>query len=114
MLASNAKATVCVSLIQVGVTVFGVLVAAASQKAARMSGRAQVFSSEFLMDLSLWLLALPLVWITLVTVARSRPQISDDTKRAFFLSGFLLLVTLLAFVLYAAVWPWTMPMAGQG
>ena len=112
MLAVNTKATVYVSLVQVGVTVFGVLAAATSQKVAGLSGRAPVLSNEFLMDLSLWLLALPLLWIIVVTAARNRSEISDNTKRALFLSGFFLLVALLGLVGYVAICPWTIPMQG--
>jgi hypothetical protein len=105
----TAKSTVYVSLVQVAVTVFGVLAAATSQKIATVLGRQEVFSSELLMDLGLILLVLPLAWIVVVSAARVRSEISDATKRSLLISGFLVLGLLVLWAGYAAVLPWTMP-----
>jgi hypothetical protein len=113
MFALTAKSTVYVSLVQVAVTVFGVLAAATSQKAASVLGRQEIFSSELLMDLGLVLLVLPLVWIIAVSTVRVRGEISDGTKRSLSVSGFLLLALLVLWAGYAAVLPWTMPRTPQ-
>ena len=109
----TVKSTVYLSLVQVTVTVFGILTAATSQKIASVSGRVQFFSSELLMDIGLVLLSLPLIWITLASTVRLSSHIPDDAKRSFFVSGLLLLGILVVLASYGVVRPWTMPMAPE-
>jgi len=113
MFAFTAKSTVYISLYQVGVTVFGVLMAATSQRVASVAGHLEVYSNELLMDLGLAVMVLPLVWISLVSAVRIRDKVSDTTKRSVFAAGFFLLVALIVLAGYAAIRPWTTPMALQ-
>ena len=113
MPALSVKSTVYVSLVQVAITVFGVLAAATSQKVASVVGHEQVFTNDMLMDLSLAFLLLPLVWITVMSVVRIRGDVSDDMKRSMFVSGFLLLALLFLWGACATMAPWTAPMAPQ-
>jgi hypothetical protein len=109
----TAKTTVYVSLVQVGITVFGILAAATSQKVASLFGRVEVFSSELLMDLGLVSLCVPLLWIIVVSVVRVRREVSDGLRRALFISGFLLLALLVLWAACATMLPWTMPRAPE-
>lgn len=113
MPALSVKSTVYVSLVQVAITVFGVLAAATSQKVASVVGHEEVFTSDMLMDLSLVFLLLPLLWITVVSAVRIRADISDQMKRSLFVSGFVLLGLLFLWAACATVVPWTAPMAPQ-
>ena len=113
MLALSAKSTVYVSLVQVAITVFGVLAAATSQKVASVTGHQEIFTNDMLMDLSLVFLLLPLVWITVVSAVRIRGDVSDDMKRLLFVSGFVLLGLLVVWAACATVVPWTAPLTPQ-
>lgn len=115
MLAISAKNTVKLSLVQVAVTVFGVLAAGTSQKVAAVCfGHIEVFSLDLLMDAALALLFMPLIWITAMSAVGARNTVSDEAKQSFFTLGFVLLVVLLVLAAYASIRPWTMPVAPNG
>jgi len=99
---------VLVAMAQVAVIVGGVLGAGLTQRLLRASlpGTAFAESVGFLVNRGVWLLALPLIWITAVAVIRRRETASDEAKSLAFSSGLAVIAALLLLFGYVLVQAW--------
>ncbi len=94
-----------VAIMQVGVIVAGVLAAGLWHKAATADGILIPFPVAFLYSYGSVGFVIPLAWIVVALLLRSRPEVSDEMKRLVFWFGVLVLIALITFVIYANVSP---------
>ena len=106
MLIFTAQNAVIVALLQLGVIVFGILAAGASQKIAESLGLPVPISTVLLMDYGLALLPAPLAWIFAALRLKNQSAIPEARKKAAFASGILLLVILFLLVVASVAGPW--------
>ena len=116
MLVFTIPNAIRLALMQVGVIVAGILAAGIGYHAVNEIGGSMPVSTVFLVHFGLWLLALPLSWITVATRLQRNPESSDRSRTATFLCGILALVLLTLLAVYSAVAPWAqgdlLPRAG--
>lgn len=90
---------------QVGVIFAGVAASGLWHKAAATSGVIIPPATRLLYNYGVLGFILPLAWLTAALWLNVRVEVSDEVKNLAFWSGILILVTLVAFMLYANVSP---------
>lgn len=102
----SRRNAVLLSLMQVGVVVFGILGLAASRKLFEAGGDKVPALSLFLLNYGEVLLAAPLLWIAVAMRARRAAALPDEIKTLFFFSGFAVLAALVILIGYGVAQPW--------
>jgi len=95
---------VIVSLLQIGVIVFGVLACGIARKV--LEDPALPTLTTLMLNQGVFLLAIPLIWVSIVLWPGRKQNASEGKKVVAFYSGILILVFLFLLVGYAAVQPW--------
>jgi len=113
MFAFTTRNTVRVSLMQVGLIVFGVLAAALSGKALEQAGLPQSVLAVFLADYGALLFMLPLAWALLAIRWKNDPAVGAGLKLTIFLAGLALLTGFAVLGLAGAAGPWWEALATQ-
>lgn len=105
----SLRTSVMIALAQTGVLVVGILAVAASNRVAHEMGHRDLRDYLFFMNYGWLLLVLPLIWVTVAgrILLRSRQPVSREGT--VFLSGIVLLVTLVCAMATDAIQPWRTP-----
>lgn len=106
MLMFTTQNAVRLALMQVGVIVCGILAAGIGYQAMDELGGTVPVSTVFLVHFGFWLLALPVVWISVAIRFRNNPEISDGLRTATFIAGIGMLLLTGSLALHAGITPW--------
>jgi hypothetical protein len=93
-------------LIQVGVVVAGVLGAGVTFKYFDTFGIATPYWTRFGLGYGFFMLAVPVLWITVALLVQHRDQTGDAPEAATYLSGVVVLLLLLVGAFQAVASPW--------
>lgn len=97
---------VLLALVQVGLVIIGTLGAGAGWRYRTDLHLPVPFQTAVLTEWGLWLLLVPLFWLTAVLLIRRSATIGDGAKVLAFWSGVVLIFALVAFAVPAAGKPW--------
>jgi len=106
MLMFTTQNAVRLALMQVGVIVGGILAAGIGYHAMDEMGSTVPVSTVFLVHFGFWLLALPVLWISVAIRFRNNPEISDGMRTAAFMAGIGMIVLIGGLALHAGITPW--------
>lgn len=104
----SLRTSVMIALAQTDVLVVGILAVAASNRIAHEIGHRDLRDYLFFMNYGWLLLALPLIWVTVAgrVLLKNRPVTREG---AVYVSGIVLLVTLVCAMATDAIQPWRTP-----
>jgi len=102
----SIRNTVILALMQIGVIVAGVLAAGLCHKLWAGGGGGLPLPTAILYDYGVWWFSIPIAWFIMALVPHGWPEISDDVRNLAFLSGILVLLALIVFILDADIAPW--------
>ena len=94
-----------VAIMQVGVVVFGVLVAGIWHREQTMTNMLLPVPVMMLYSYGVMGLFVPMIWSVFALVLIYRPEVSEEIKSLVFWFGVLLLIALAVFVVYANLSP---------
>lgn len=93
-------------LIQVGVVVAGVLATGVTFKSIDTFGMAMPYWTRIGLGYGFFMLAVPVIWITVALIVQYRDQTGDAPEAVTYLSGVVVLLLLLVCAFQAAASPW--------
>jgi hypothetical protein len=93
-------------LIQVGVIVAGVLAAGVTFKYFDTFGIATPYWTRIGLGYGFFMLAVPVLWITVALIVQHRDQTGDAPEAVTYLSGVVVLLLLMVGAFQAAALPW--------
>ena len=102
----TVRNTIIIAVMQVGVIVVGALAAGLCHRLFAGTSIPTPWPAELLYSYGVAGFLIPLAWSAIALVVERSSKISDDARDLAFVSGIVILVTLVIFVLYADVTPW--------